>query len=291
MDIIVKGADFSANRIGVAITQRTLDIVDAYNATLTNTELEGLNTYLNVLDGASIFTKMPRYYLPVLKNDISKSFVNISDNNLAVDILPTVGKVAYTNKGIYNTFNSTTKQLLVPCGSDGFTTSNFSFIAYMSHFDNTVTGGLPNLIKEAASDWYTKLAITSGSDNLTNTDGNFKFNGIAPGFTEIFNGTAGVLSFGGKNQMFGFTLNQGDTDGGHFMKSNGLATRFYTASATGYGVGTLTQGLHLSSNGNEFMKLPQGMIAIGGALTQAELQLINDATKTFMAVMGVNNVA
>lgn len=291
MDIVVKGADFSANRIGKSITAKTQAVIEAFGATLTTPQIEGLNNYLITLEDASLLSasKLTRFYLPVLTTDTTKAFINVADVNLTNDI-PTPTEVAYANKGIYNTEVTTTKQLLVPCGSDGIGSDSFTFLGYLTNFDNTVAKGLPQWIQPASSAWYGSMELTSGVDWSNSQGSKIRVTNNGVGITETLNGSAGVLAFGCKNQLFGFTLNQTNRDGGHFMKNNGVASRFYTESGVGYTAGSLTTGLHLSSNNNGWMKLPQGMIAIGLGLTQSELQIVADATKTFMAVMEINNI-
>jgi hypothetical protein len=292
MDIIVKGADFSANKIGIAISQKTLDVVSATGATLTNTELEGLNVYLNALTTNSLLggSKLTRFYLPVLQTDITKSFVNVADDNLAVDIVPTAGEVAYINKGLYNTENSAISQLEVPTTSDGLSSASFSFLSYVTNFDSSKLNGIAQYKDPNSSAWYGSMELTNGQDWISSNNSKIKIANSTPGLTETFEGTSGILSFGLKNMMYGYTLNQVDRDGGVFIKNTGIATRFYTAAGVGYAVGNLTANLRLTSNVNDWMTLPHGMVAIGGGLTQAEMQLVNDATIDFMKVMGVNNV-
>ena len=291
--IIVKGANFSSNRIGFDFIDKTFNLIEKTSAVLTPVQKEGLNDYLVKNENAGHFVKVPKWYLPVLSSDIATAFINIANDALIVDLATPVNplEVNIVDKGALNLGASTNKQLYIDCDEAGFDADNFSLLAYLSKFDNSIAGGLPQFVQPAASNWYGQMPLTNGVDTLDSTGGNFRINGTGTGWTTTDGGGAGVISFGVKNTMFGITLNQGDYRGGHYVNANGNAVRFYAAGATTYVPGVLTNELSLTSNNNAHMKNPTGMVAMGGALTQEELQNITQWTNEFMAIMGVDNVA
>lgn len=296
MIFIAKNADYSTNKIGVAtldFSEKTKAVLLAFNNTeLSINEKLAIDTYVNMLVNNGILNKIKHFYLPIIAGtNLSKTFINIAKDTLDVEITPDPTYFAIANKGIYNLGGTTSLQLLVPTAADGLNADNFTVFSYLSKFTNTEITTPTISLAPTNMTWQVPAGLFSyGNDYLPISGDRLKINNIAPSIAIVDGGTASQLKLGLKSCGFGFSLNQSDGNGGHYINENGIVTRYYTAGVTRYTFGALVKDLYMTGFNNASMKQPNGVIAIGSALTSSELQTLNDLTKVFMTGMGAENI-
>jgi hypothetical protein len=292
MIIKLSGADFSYNNIGqtTSYLAKTLAVIDAFGADgLTSDQKIALNTFISFMQDNSLFDKCKHFYMPVLASDVDDAFINVADDSLTVEISPVSGELELSNKGVVNTGNSTTSQVEVPTSGDGLSPDSFHLLSYITYIDDSVTYGLPNIIN-ATTDWYTNVAI-SGSGNWGLMSGsNLRMNGSNVSLATSESGSSTQIPLGFDANMYGFTVNQEDFNGGYYLNKTGAVTRFYTVSGVRFTDGDLDENIKLTSYNNAHMKLPQGIISVGSGLTSTEMENLNSAVHTLMSALEVSNI-
>lgn len=268
----------------------TETIITATSASLTSNEKTALDIFMKGIVSNNLSERINHLYLPVIAGDLSKAFVNVALYAPIAETVPDAGQSALAGKGIYNLKNSTSAQWHIPTNGDGLDTNNFTFFAFLSQFTPaSFSESFPQWIDIYTAAWYGSFNNSSGLDYLNMYGSAMKFNGVGTSIASSYGGSPTQMKFGIKKMLYGFTLNQSDRDGGFHIDELGNAVRHYTAGAVGYASGVLTEDLYLTSYHNSWGSEPIGIIGIGKALSQSELQKLADLTKTFMVAMGVDN--
>ena len=202
MKIIVKGADFSAIKIGTAI-QIPDELKSAVTAfgTLSATKLTALIGLYNDLNNAGYWERLYKLYVPIMSDNLETSHVNIIDGN--VDWIPNdyfaVNEYGLTNgsgSGVVNTgipfshaltdiatfkfsvsqrtFNDTSR-----CGFLGFDNSSNARLFYPSVNHITENGNTLDAMMQGAARSSKTLPKASTDNSLQlvgiNNDGNIIF--------------------------------------------------------------------------------------------------------------------
>lgn len=278
MIIILKEADFSENNIGqieipVEFSELTKSVIAKYSNINSGVKVK-LNTMLNTLNTAGIYSKLKVLYIPILASNLNECFIELI-NNYQVDDATKLSAYTYNSDGVSRTggFSSRTAGANSPAyiQVDSFNASSLSMFAYRA--------SVPANQAEQFSQDSTFISGVIGF-------GNTALNEISPSHFPVgkFGSTAAVMAStsSATAAVAGLVVTTDDgTTGKVFVNGNVEATGSHSdnANVNNKMMIPLDSG---SKNGTDI--IPHwGIFGVASYLTDSEVGILTNAINTFMS--------
>ena len=282
MNIIIKGADFSANNIGQLSVQPsafTLAVLAKYSRTLSSNQTNAVNTFILGLQNSGIYNKIKHLYLPILAGSLSESFINVALAGLPTEINPNSTYHQLDAFGIKN--KGLGENALASLNVD-FATDNLTNVDFHSLWFNTENyTALTNTIIPIGNGSY----MSASWSNITDFVGITPASNFILASSNIYNliqiGTDYTLSIGYKNTLKGYSFLQNDK-----LKSYRPQEAELTLTDT-YSVNDINGTMDLTGYLNSSMLKKHGLISFGKGLTNSEITQYSGLANALMTAFGV----